>query len=72
MMKRKKNMYQTVMVIRDALRLLETPGMTLEYLRELDHRMLNTGGPHWTVVDRMEHEAILAAIEMLTNPVFVS
>jgi hypothetical protein len=46
--------------------------MTLEYLRELDHRMLNTGGPHWTVVDRMEHEAILAAIEMLTNPVFVS
>jgi len=67
-----KNRNQTITTVRDALRLLETPGMTLEYLQELERRMMTSGGPHWTLIDRMEYEAILAAIEMLTNPVFIS
>lgn len=71
-MKKIKNRYQTLIVVRDALALLEKPHITLESLRESRELMINTGGPHWDPIHVMEYDAILAAIEMLTNPVFIS
>ena len=71
MIKNAKNQNQIVAQVQDALQLLKTPGVNLEYLRELRERMVTSGGPHWSVVESQKYDAILAAIEILTNPVFI-
>lgn len=60
---------RTIAVITAALHLLEFPGMTIDGLRTLGENYIQAGGAK-DEIDEMYYDSILAAIEMMTNPVF--
>lgn len=60
---------RTIAVTTAALHLLEFPGMTLDGLRALRENFIQGGGAA-DELDEMYYDSILAAIEMMTNPIF--
>ena len=65
----KNDKKRTIAVTIAALNLLETPGMTLDKLRVLRENFIQGVGAA-DETDQMYYDSILAAIEMMTNPVF--
>ena len=65
----KNDKKRTIAVTAAALNLLESPGMTLDKLREIRENYIQAGGAQ-DELDEMYYDAILAAIEMMTNPMF--
>ena len=69
MIKHDSKRTRTIAVTAAALNLLEFPGMTIDGLRTLREGFVERGGPD-DEIDQMYYDAILAAIEILTNPIF--
>lgn len=65
----KNDKKRTIAVTTAALHLLEFPGMTLDGLRALRDTCIERGGAT-DEIDQMYYDSILAAIEMMTNPIF--
>lgn len=65
----KNDKKRTIAVTTAALQLLEFPGMTLDRLRILRDNYIEGGGAA-DEIDQMYYDSILAAIEMMTNPIF--
>lgn len=65
----KNDTKRTIAVTTAALHLLERPGMTIDKLRTFRENFIKSGGPS-DEIDQMYYDAILAAIEMMTNPIF--
>lgn len=65
----KNDKKRTIAVTIAALNLLETQGMTLDKLRVLRENFIQ-GVRTVDETDQMYYDSILAAIEMMTNPVF--
>lgn len=68
MMNEKEVKYNRI-VVTAALDLLERPGMTIDKLRTMREDFIKSGGPS-DELDQMYYDAILAAIEMMTRPMF--
>lgn len=58
-----------LVVLNTALQILNRDGITLEKLRIFRENYILNGGPQ-DEIDQLYYDAILAAIEMLTNPMF--
>ena len=58
-----------IAVVAAALDLMNSPGMTVDRLRTLREDFISTGGAT-DEVDQAYYDAILAAIEMMTRPMF--
>lgn len=65
----KNDKKRTIAVTAGALTLLESPGMTIDGLRILRESVIQSGGAT-DELDQMYYDSILAAIEMMTNPIF--
>ena len=67
MMTSKQN--YNVAVVAGALQLVESPGMTIEKLRDLREAELQSGGIK-DEVGRMYYDVLLAAIDLMERPLF--
>jgi hypothetical protein len=65
----KNNTTRAIAVTTAALHLLESPGMTIDGLRTLRENFIERGGA-MDDLDQMYYDSVLAAIEMMTNPIF--
>ena len=70
MIKNDSKRTRTIAVTAAALHLLvEFPGMTIDGLQTLREGFIERGGAV-DEIDQMYYDSILAAIEMMTNPIF--
>ena len=65
----KNDKKRTIAVTAAALTLLEAPGMTVNRLRAIRESII-LSGEAMDDLDQMYYDSVLAAIEMLTNPMF--
>lgn len=65
----KNDTKRTIAVTAAALTLLESPGMTVNRLRAIRESII-LSGEAMDDLDQMYYDSVLAAIEMLTNPIF--
>ena len=65
----KNDTKRTIAVTAAALALLESPGMTVNRLRAIRESII-LSGEAMDDLDQMYYDATLAAIEMMTNPMF--
>ena len=65
----KNDTKRTIAVTAAALTLLEAPGMTVNRLRAIRESII-LSGEAMDDLDQMYYHSVLAAIEMLTNPMF--
>ena len=65
----KNDTKRTIAVTAAALALLESPGMTVNRLRAIRESII-LSGEAMDDLDQMYYDSILAAIEMMTNPIF--
>jgi hypothetical protein len=65
----KNDKKRTIAVTAAALTLLESPGMTVNRLRAIRESIIQSGEA-MDDLDQMYYDSVLAAIEMMTNPIF--
>ena len=65
----KNDKKRTIAVTAAALTLLEAPGMTVNRLRAIRESII-LSGEAMDDLDQMYYDSVLAAIEMLTNPMY--